>query len=268
MVIPYRTFPSIPLGPIDLHTFGLMVAIGIALGIAILTRHLRRFEIDPAPVEKVAVWAVAVGLVGARLTYVLTHASDYGDAPWEAFAIWQGGLQFSGGFISAAVVVGLWLRKHREISGWRVADGMGLGLTVGLAIGRLGCYSVGEHLGGETDFFLAVHYLGGATREGPIAEGVSIHNTALYEFLLLWPLFGLLLWMRKRGAPRGALISTFVLWYGVQRFLTDFLRTYDKTQMGLTGAQWVCLALIPLGAILLWKAYRRERPIAATSTTQ
>ena len=126
----------------------------------------------------------------------------------------------------------LWLRRHPEMPGTRIADGMALGLVPGLAIGRLGCYSVGEHLGGNTDFFLAVHYLGGDTREGPIAVGAHIHNTALYEFLLLWPLFGLMLWLRKRGAPGGVLVGTFTLWYGVQRFLTDFLKGLRQDERG------------------------------------
>jgi phosphatidylglycerol:prolipoprotein diacylglycerol transferase len=128
-----------------------------------------------------------------------------------------------------------------------LADGVVLGLAPGLAIGRIGCYSVGEHLGGETTFPLAVHYLGGATREGPIRIGTHIHNTALYEALLLLPLIALLFFLLRRGVPPGWLTATFLLWYGVQRFSTDFLRAYDRTVLGLTGAQYVCVGLAAAG---------------------
>ena len=103
----------------------------------------------------------------------------------------------------AVVYLVWWLRRNPDVPGLLVSDGMALGLSVGLAIGRIGCYSVGEHLGGTTGFFLAVHYLGGPTREGPIPIGAHIHNTALYEIILLLPLIWLLFWMRRRRVPSG-----------------------------------------------------------------
>src|SRR5581483_7727623 len=136
---------------------------------------------------------VLAGIVGARLAFVASHLSQFTDRPWAVVALWEGGLEFSGGFLAA--------------------DGVVLGLAVGLAIGRVGCYSVGEHLGHETSFFLAVHYLGGVTREGPIPIGAHVHNTALYEILLLLPLIALLFALRRRGASAGWLTTTFLLWY-------------------------------------------------------
>ena len=131
-----------------------------------------------------------------------------------------------------------------------------LGLVPGLMIGRIGCYAVGEHFGNETTFFLGVKYLGGETREGPIAVGTVIHDTALYEFILLAPLAALLFWMARRNAPAGAMTATFLLWYGIQRFLTDFLRAYDERVAGLTGAQYICLGMIAAGIVLAWRVRR------------
>jgi phosphatidylglycerol:prolipoprotein diacylglycerol transferase len=164
--------------------------------------------------------------------------------------VWKGGLQFSGGFLEA-IAVGLpsfrrWTRPQR----WRLLDGMVLGLTVGLGIGRIGCYSVGEHLGGPSNFFLATRYDGGSTREGPLVIGQVIHNTALYELVHLVALAGLLWWLlNRRRASAGTAVGVFLVWYGVARFLTDFLRSYDDTVFGLTGAQWMCLGML---ATALW----------------
>lgn len=267
--IPYTTFPDIDLGPLTLRTFGTMVALGVVLGTIVAARWGERWGVPADETVSMATWMVVAGIVGARITWVLTHLSQI-DSPVDVIAVWEGGLQFSGGFI-AAIAVGMprfrrWSRETR----WRLLDGYALGLTLGLAVGRIGCYSVGEHLGDETGFFLASRYDGGPTREGhgvdgPLLEvGDVIHNTSLYELMHLLVLAGFLWWLmaRRRAAP-GTAIGVFVLWYGVARLGTDFLRAYDDTVLGLTGAQWLCVVLIPTGLVLL----RRSRQGRRAGTT-
>jgi phosphatidylglycerol:prolipoprotein diacylglycerol transferase len=237
-----------------------MVALGLLVGSAIFVRHGARHRIEPQRLERLALWTLLLGIAGARLLFVLTDLGSFVARPWGIFALWEGGLEFSGGFLVAVVYLLWWLRRNPDVPGLLVSDGMALGLSVGLAIGRVGCYSVGEHLGGTTSFFLAVHYLGGPTREGPIPVGAHIHNTALYEILLLLPLIWLLYWMRRRGVPSGWMTATFLLWYGVQRFSTDFFRAYDRRVFGLTGAQYVCIGLIVSGAVFgAWLRRRSDR---------
>lgn len=263
-MIPYHTFPGFDLGPLTIRTFGLMVGLGLLLGSAVFVRHGARSGIEPARLERLALWTVVLGVVGSRLLFVITDLGAFVDRPWAVFALWEGGLEFSGGFLVAVAYLLWWLRRNRDVPGLLMSDGMVLGLSVGLAIGRIGCYAVGEHLGGTTDFFLAVHYLGGETREGPIPVGAHIHNTALYEILLLLPLIALLFWMRRRGVPRGWMTATFLLWYGVQRFATDFFRAYDNTVLGLTGAQFMCIGLFTAGAAMaVWLRRRAARPAPA-----
>jgi len=151
-------------------------------------------------------------------------------------------------------------RRHPEMPGLVVSDGIVYGLAPGLAIGRLGCMAVGEHLGGETGFPLAWKYLGGETRE-PIVGGVGavVHNTAMYELFLMVPLVGLLWWMQRRKVEPGWLTVTFLLWYGTQRFLTDFLREYDRTVAGLTGAQYLCIGMVVGGLFLAARLRARSR---------
>jgi prolipoprotein diacylglyceryltransferase len=131
-------------------------------------------------------------------------------------------------------------------------------------IGRIGCYSVGEHLGHATRFWLGVRYLGGPTREGPLVVGVTYHNTALYEFLHLAVLSALLYWMLRHRPPYspGAEIGVFCVWYGLARFGTDFLRAYDDHVLGLTAAQWLCLTLIPTGIWILATGGTRRRRLS------
>ncbi|MFB3739889.1 MAG: prolipoprotein diacylglyceryl transferase [Candidatus Velamenicoccus archaeovorus] len=264
-MIPYRTFPTFDLGPLTLRTFGVFVGLGMLAGAIVFVRDGRRHGLDPDRLGALAWWVLVAGFVGARLLFVLTHVGDYASRPWAVVAVWEGGLEFAGGFLAAVAIVLWWLRRHRDVPGGVVADGVVLGLAPGLAIGRVGCYAVGEHLGGTTSFPLAVHYLGGITREGPLPIGAHIHNTALYELLLLLPLIALLFWLRARGVRPGWLTVTFLVWYGVQRFLTDFLRAYDRTVLGLTGAQYLCVALVVAGVVM---AGRLRGVRAATRPSQ
>lgn len=265
--IPYTTFPTIALGPIQLRTFGFVVAIGVLLGAWLAARYGEEHGIPRDTTYSLAMRMVVAGVIGSRITWVLSHLDEL-DSPLDAIAIWKGGLQFSGGFVFA-VIAGYPVYRHwNRLTRWHSLDGYAYGLTIGLAIGRIGCYAVGEHFGRLTSFPLGVRYDGGSVREGtlgdvPLERGMVFHQTALYELLYLLVLFVLLTWLlhlrRERPGP-GVVMGIFCLWYGVARFASDSLRVNDERILGLTGAQFMCLALVPTAA---WVLLRVRRLLAA-----
>jgi phosphatidylglycerol:prolipoprotein diacylglycerol transferase len=259
--IPYWTFPTIDIGPLTIRVFGLMVALGMIVGIVVAARRNERFGVPRGETERVGFWLVVIGLVGARAAWVLTNTERI-DSPVDVIAVWEGGLQFTGGFVAAALAAPLLTRSWPKGRRWAFLDGAVLGLAIGQAIGRIGCYAVGEHLGGETDFFLGVTYRGGTTIEGPLEVGVTYHNTALYEFLWLIPIVVVLVVLDRRGSRPGIMTATFAVLYGTARFLTDFLREFDTTLAGLTGAQYGSLALIAVGIYLFATTSRRPHVAA------
>ena len=266
--IPFSTFPSFTIGPLTIRTFGVFVAIGILVGVWAFLRFARERDLDADLLSRLAWWVIVLGIVGSRALFVVTHWSEFSGDVMSVFAVWQGGLQFSGAFLISIVVIVWFTRRHPEMPGLTVTDGIVFGLAPGLAIGRLGCIAVGEHLGTATTFALGWEYRGGETRE-PIAGGVGsvIHNTAMYELILLLPLVGLLWWMQRRNVAPGWLTVAFLVWYGTQRFLTDFLRAYDETVAGLTGAQYLSLGMIAGGLLLATRLRSRREagdPIPAT----
>ncbi|HEU5149951.1 MAG TPA: prolipoprotein diacylglyceryl transferase [Iamia sp.] len=259
--IPYTTHPTLELGPLTLRTFGLMTAIGVVLGVWFAARHAERYGMVRDDTYRLGTRMVLAGVVGARVTWVATHW-DQIENPIDVIAVWEGGLQFSGGFI-AAIAVGLptflgWNRIQR----WQLLDGFAVAVLVGAAFGRLGCLSVGEHFGAETDFFLATRYDGGELRETRLGmsdtapfvqEGMTFHNPSLYECVTLFVLFGLLWWLLAKKPAPGTVAGVFLLTYAVQRFSYDALRVNDERVAGLTGAQWMCVAMIPIGIYVLLK---------------
>jgi len=262
-VIPYTTFPTISLGPLNLRTFGLMVALGVLLGSWVAAMYIERFGIPRDEVYRVATYMVLAGIVGSRLTWAATH-TDQIHSLVDVIAIWEGGIQFSGGFIFALLVGLPFFKRWNRLQRWHVLDGYSLGLALGLAVGRIGCYSVGEHFGRTSSFFLATRYDGGDVRESnlgdqPLLVGTSFHNTALYEMLYMFLLFailgGMVLLARRRGKELipGTIAGIFIFYYGVVRFLSDSLRVNDERIAGLTGAQWMCIVMIPAGLWILWQ---------------
>jgi phosphatidylglycerol---prolipoprotein diacylglyceryl transferase len=274
--IPYSTFPEINIGPLGLRTFGLMVALGVLIGARVGSDYSERFGVNREDTYRTGILMVIAGIVGSRLTWVLTNL-DQIDDPVDVIAIWEGGIQFAGGFIAALIVGWPMFRRWTKAQRWHVLNGYAYGLTLGVAIGRIGCYAVGEHFGRQSDFFLATRWEGGVppdVREPalgtgadgvPIVDGVTFHNTALYELLWLLALFLVMtVWIwRTRRKGNEVLPVTFVAlfmgWYGAFRFLTDALRVNDERVLSMTGAQWMSLFMVPY-AVWLWV---RTRPKVA-----
>jgi phosphatidylglycerol:prolipoprotein diacylglycerol transferase len=264
--IPYTTFPTISLGPLDLRTFGFVVAIGVLIGAWLAARYGEEHGVARDTTYSLAMRMVVAGVIGARVTWVLSHL-DSVDSPLDAIAIWQGGLQFSGGFIFA-VIAGYPIYRHwNRLTRWNSLDGYAYGLAVGLGIGRIACYSVGEHFGRLTSFPLGVRYDGGSVREGalgdiPLEKGMVFHQTALYELIYLAALFLLLTWLlygRKVRPGPGTAMAVFCGWYGLARFASDSLRVNDERVLGLTGAQYLCLLLLPTSG---WIWFRVRKVLA------
>lgn len=246
------------MGGFSLHTFGLIVAAGMLAGVMVTAAYAERRGVSRDVIYKLGMRFVVWGIIGARLAWVVSHTSQIHSAV-DIVALWQGGLTFTGGFIAAAIAGVPILRKLTSVERWHVADGIALGLALGVGIGRIGCYAVGEHLGGPTSFFLGVKYLGGVTREGPLTVGVAYHNTSVYEFIHLMVLSALLGWLlfKVKSFTPGTAMGIFCVWYAVARFTTDFFRSYDQTVFGLTAAQYLCLVLAPIGIWILMT--RRKR---------
>ena len=262
--IPYVPFPTIDVGPVTIQVFGLFVAAGVLLGGWLTARRNATLGIATEDTERIVIALVVSGIIGSRLLWVLTNL-DAIDSPIDVIAVWDGGLQFSGGFVTALVLSPYLVRHLSQEQRWHMIDGAAIGLAVGLMGGRIGCYAVGEHLGGTTSFPLGITYRGtpGDTIEGPLTVGETYWALPVLEFLYVGVILAVMLVVDRSGRRgAGTLAGIFCVGYAVCRFASDFLREYDPTVYGFTGAQYMTMLLLPVGVFFLLTATRRESPAA------
>jgi phosphatidylglycerol:prolipoprotein diacylglycerol transferase len=240
-LIPWFLLPSLNLGPITLQSFGLLSAAGILVGMQVAAGAARRDGLEPTVVLDFSVVAVLGGLVGGHLVHLIFYHPEELAEPLRILKVWEG-LSSMGGLAGAIVTAAVWFRRRRLRFG-PFGDAYALGLAPGWGIARLGCFSVHDHPGVRSDFWLAVAFPGGAR-----------HDLGLYEAILLFGLAALLFWLRRRVRWRGLLLPVLAVGYGAGRFLLDFLRARpgdlpyaDGRQLGLTFAQWFCLGLLGWG---------------------
>jgi phosphatidylglycerol---prolipoprotein diacylglyceryl transferase len=280
-------------GDFAISPHGVGIAVGFLFGAWILGRERQRRGVSLEHVNQMVFWALIGAIVGARLFYVIAHWSEF-DNIGDALAIWRGGISLLGG-IAGAVLLNLPLMRRYRYGFFQVMDGAVIGLSFGIAFGRIGDLIIGDHLGKPTSWPLAFRYEGGLpagfgcvadvcretlqggqqvvySRTGAtllsakgqtLATGTGLHQTALYDMISATLLF-LLLYLLSRGLRReGVLTLTFGAWYGAMRVVEDFLRV-DKRFFGLTGSQWTGLTVSAICALtLIWWAIRAPREPSA-----
>jgi phosphatidylglycerol:prolipoprotein diacylglycerol transferase len=269
------TYPEIDpvalsLGPLKVHWYGLMYLLAFA-GVWILGRF-RAARPDSSwnaqMVDDVVFYGVIGTILGGRLGYMLFYGFDQILAnPLSVFRIWEGGMSFHGGFIG--VLTALWLFGRRHGLGvWQVADFIAPLVPPGLFAGRIGNFINGELWGHPTDVSWGIRVpcekLGEYCRGLPPGTEWSppLHASQLYEAALEGIALFLILWLfSSKPRPTMAVSGMFMLFYGIFRFLIEFVRLPDA-HIGYLALDWVTmgqvltLPLILVGLLLLGLAYR------------
>jgi phosphatidylglycerol:prolipoprotein diacylglycerol transferase len=252
-VIPYFQIPPLRIGPIEIQPFGVLAAAGVYLASVLLVRRAREEGLDPTPLNSFATWALLGGIVGGHLVHLFFYHPEElrSGGVLQILKVWDG-LSSTGGVIGG-LIAGAAFFRLRRLSFDAYGDVLALSVAPGWAVARLGCFSVHDHPGVLTNFPLAVAFPGGAR-----------HDLGFYDALLLGAITVVLHALRRRNALRGSLLGVLALLYGIGRFLLDFLRArdlpyVDARYLGLTPAQWFCIALVAYGASRVSAALRRSR---------
>ena len=208
------------LGPVTVHTYGVLVAAAFLAGLWLAVREGRRKGIEPDRVMDLGLYILVAAVVGSRLLQVAVEYEYYSQRPLDIFMIWKGGLVFYGGFI-AAMFTAVWYLNRHKLPVWTVGDVFAPSIAAGHAIGRLGCFSAGCCYGKPTDLPWAVTFTDPDTLA---VAGVPLHPTQIYESLGNLCIFVFLFMYRKKTSFDGQLFWLYVALYSVLRFSIEFLR--------------------------------------------
>ena len=285
-------FPTLlKIGPLSIHMYGLMIAIGFLLALHFTRRDVARVGIDPRIIDGMAFWALLWGIIGTRIMHILLFPQAYSwKDPIGWIAIWQGGLVFQGALPGAILYAAYGCRKNK-IPFWTVCDCTVPYVPLAHAFGRIGCLMNGCCYGARTDLPWGIcfprvpwdvtkqvegspAFLDHCERYSELSANVShwsypVHPTQLIGFAGLMLLVGILLYLRKRWNPfTGFIMPVYFVLYSVGRFFVEFLRgDHNPTTFGvLSDQQSMCILSIAAGIILFFilRHFMQEKAPAKT----
>jgi len=267
--IPSPPQSSFQLGPLTIHFYALCIIAGIIAAVLLTNHRLTRRGAERWVVIDIAIIAVPLGIIGARIFHVLTHPNFYfgpGRNTWNPFefgsvwAIWEGGIAIFGALLGGAV--GAWLGcKWTGIRFWTFADALAPGILLAQALGRFGNWFNHELFGLPTDlpWGLEIESSNPAFPAG-LAEGTLFHPTFLYE--VLWNGLGVivLLWAGHRLRLQwGKLFALYLIWYSAGRIVWESIRIDpSEVLLGLRSNVWAAILGVVVGLVIFIVQSRRH----------
>ncbi len=262
-------YPTIlELGPLTLHSYGLMIALGFITILYFMQRDARRVNIEPQAIGDMAFWSLVIGVAACRLTHIIMYSQYYSwTDPIGWIDVRRGGLVFQGA-IPAVVLYVYWSLKRRKMSFRTVTDVVMPYVPVAQAFGRVGCFLKGCCHGGRADDLLwAVRFPVGSPAYQLHQERYSafpadatwsypVHPTQLYSIVLLLSMCGIMLLIRGRRPFEGVSFPMYFILYGICRFIVEIYRgdgnpTHNWLGFDLSTQQIFCVGMFFSG-IAMW----------------
>jgi phosphatidylglycerol:prolipoprotein diacylglycerol transferase len=247
------------------YTYGLLLAAAYLLGLQFALVRARSRGLDPNRVMDLGIWIIVSALLGAKALLLIVEFDKFSGDPRELLNLARSGGVFYGGLI-AAVVVALWYLRRHKMPVWTVTDVFAPGIALGHVIGRLGCLFAGCCFGRPTTVPWAITFHNEfAARNVGTPLGIPLHPTQLYEAGAELLILGILLATERRGRPYpGRTFWTYMLLYGVSRFIIEFYRYDPRGMVGMfSTSQFVSLLIVPLSIVMLLYLARRVGPAPA-----
>ena len=247
-------------------SFGVFMLLAFLTGGYVLRAEMRRMDQDPEKAWDLVFMAVIGGIVGAKAYYVLLNWDQTVANPMGMIFA-RGGLVWYGGFLLATVLV-IWEIRRQKLPLPRMADAAAPALALAYAVGRVGCFMVGDDWGRPTDSWVGIAFPRGAppTRVDIIERDfgivvdpalverygqiVPVHPTQLYEVGMSTLIFFVLWKLRRQPRAAGWLFMLWLVLAGVERFIVEFFRAKDDRFLGpLTLAQMISVGIMAVGLV-------------------
>lgn len=259
-----KTFLSI--GNLHIQWYAVLIISGALFAYLLSRRNTRKMKYPDEIISDFFIDALWIGIIGARLWYVLfSDLKAYLADPISIIKIWEGGLAIHGGVI-AGILYGFYFCKKRGISFYRMADAILPNVLLAQAIGRWGNFINQEAHGPMVNesFYDGIFFF---LKDGMCINGVYYEPTFFYESVLnIIGFLLIVLLLKKYQNKRGDLAYAYLMWYGVVRFYIESLRT-DALYIGplkiaqLTSCVYILIGLLGyFGVIDKLLHIKRQKP--------
>lgn len=241
----------IDLGFIKIYWYSFMILIGIVFGYIYSMREIKRIGIPKEKFENLIFYTIIIGLLGARIYYVLFNLDYYLKYPSEIIMIWHGGLAIHGGIIAGLLVIYFYCKKNK-LDLYKVIDVCVPFLLFGQICGRWGNFFNQEAYGSMVSLeFLKGLHLPDFIINGMHINGNYYHPTFLYESLSNFIVLIFILIIRKKNIKESTITGVYLTCYGVIRFFIEGLRTDSLMFFNLRIAQIVSILFFISGIVIL-----------------
>lgn len=254
--------------------YGVIIAIGMLVGVSVILKEAKRVGFNEDQFLDICIITIIVGVIGARIYYVVFAWDYYKDNPISALNIRQGGLAIYGGILAGIACLFV-LSRIKKLSFLKVADVAILGVVIGQICGRWGNFFNREAFGQYTNGLFAMLIPTTAVRSSADittemlsnivningVDYISVHPTFLYESLWNLGLLIILLSIRKKKKFDGFVFFTYLILYGMGRFWIEGLRTDQLKLWGtnLAVSQLLAAVLVVLGVGLCTYFYKQSK---------
>ena len=212
------------LGPVTVHTYGFMMAVGVAFALWFLFVQAKKQGLNGTKIVDMAFYTIIISLVGAKVVLLIGNFSYYSHYPGELLSLARSGGVFQGG-LAAGFLFALWYLHKHKIPTWKTGDIFAPALALGHAFGRIGCFAAGCCYGTACDSFLGIKF------HSEYAHGLTgvplethLHPVQLYESLLNFLNFFVLFLILKKKKFHGQVFSFYIINYSFIRYFTEFYR--------------------------------------------
>ena len=235
------------IGSFEVTSFGVLLAVAALVGIWLFSRELTRSSLPHAAVDA-GIAGVMGGLLGAKVLWTLEFM---GEQPVTELFLSRGGVSWFGGLIGG-VGTGVWMLRRRRVPIIPALAAATPALAIGHAIGRVGCFMVGDDYGRPSHLPWAVAFPAGLP-----PTDVPVHPTQLYEAIALVALAWALMHWRRSGVDDSVVLGGYFVLAGSTRFAIEFIRVNARLLGPLTMAHVISLALVLIGATLIARGRAR-----------
>jgi phosphatidylglycerol---prolipoprotein diacylglyceryl transferase len=243
-------------GPFSVHWYGMMYVVGIVIGLLVAWPYAKYRGFNSDQFERVVLWAVPAGLVGARLYYVLQQPLEqYLTNPIRIIAVWEGGMAFYGA-IFAVVLTVIIVTWRMKASIWGFLDVAVIFATVGQFFGRIGNIINGDVIGYPTNLPWGVVWAN--PHSFAPRHDIAYQPAAIYEAIINIIIFSILWFYRKRVKP-GIIFFLYIFLYSFSQIIVFFWRDNEIIIGGLKQAQLTAIIVMVLAAVLFLWYQRRPR---------